>query len=272
MSYRIRNITIAVALAIIAAIMVSFYVSNYRRSVQTNEETVSIYVAARDIPAGTAGAKVIHGAMLERREIARRTVAPGALSDPKQVEGLIAADPIYAGEQVTVRRFTTAEERGIRSQITANERALQLPGDENQLLAGTLKPGDRVDVVASIKYKLLHFKTPGAEEQTQGEELVASRVVLRDLLVLEATRDETGTQKIANPTSSPLSVKLSVTDAQAQKLFFVMRNAEWTLQLRPPDDAADSPESVETVGSVLGDGLKEQQIAQLLTGGGRGQE
>ena len=40
----------------------------------------------------------------------------------------------------------------------------------------------------------------------------------------------------------------------------------WTLQLRPPLDASDSPESVETVATVLTDGLKGQQLAQLIPG------
>ena len=42
--------------------------------------------------------------------------------------------------------------------------------------------------------------------------------------------------------------------------------AKWTLQLRPPLDASDSPESVETVTTVLTDGLKGQQLAQLVPG------
>ena len=49
---------------------------------------------------------------------------------------------------------------------------------------------------------------------------------------------------------------LALTDAQAQKLLFVVEEGEWTLQLRPVTDPADSPESIETVDSVLGDGLR----------------
>jgi hypothetical protein len=63
-------------------------------------------------------------------------------------------------------------------------------------------------------------------------------------------------------------VILAVTDAQAQKLAFVTHpdGPSWTLQLRPPIDASDSPESVETVATVLLDGLKAQQIALLVPG------
>jgi hypothetical protein len=61
-------------------------------------------------------------------------------------------------------------------------------------------------------------------------------------------------------------VILAVTDSQAQKLFFVMKNGDWSLQLRPKGRAKDSPESVETVESVLGDGLRPAQRAQLAGG------
>ena len=56
MTYRIRNIGIAVALAIVAALLTTFYVTNYKRTVQQGEQKVPVYVAARDIPLGTPGA------------------------------------------------------------------------------------------------------------------------------------------------------------------------------------------------------------------------
>jgi hypothetical protein len=49
-----------------------------------------------------------------------------------------------------------------------------------------------------------------------------------------------------------------------------MRNGDWSLALRPTRDPADSPESVETVESVLGDGLKADQLKQLVYGFGKG--
>jgi len=38
---------------------------------------------------------------------------------------------------------------------------------------------------------------------------------------------------------------LAVTDAQAQKLFWIFTNGDWSLSLRPTTDAADSPEGFE---------------------------
>ena len=63
MTYRIRNIGIAVALAVVAALLTTFYVTNYKRTVQQGEETVPVYVASHDIPLGTSGADVAQRSM-----------------------------------------------------------------------------------------------------------------------------------------------------------------------------------------------------------------
>ena len=44
---------------------------------------------------------------------------------------------------------------------------------------------------------------------------------------------------------------LAVSDTQVQRLFFVLKNADWTLELRPVVNAADSRERVDTINSVL---------------------
>ena len=105
---------------------------------------------------------------------------------------------------------------------------------------------------------------------TSNEELTATRTVLRDILVLRpADASPAVASKVGDGAADKeLAVLLALTDAQSQKLNFVTRpdGPNWTLQLRPALDAADSPESVETVGTILSDGLKAQQIATLVPG------
>lgn len=266
MTYRVRNIGIAVVLAAVAALFTSFYVTNYKRNVQQGEENVTVFIAARDIPAGTPGAKLTSGGLISKNEVARRSVAPGAVSTLDQVRELIAATPVYAGEQITTRRFRPVEERGVRAQISGNMRAIQVPGEQHQLLAGTLAAGDHIDIVASLKYKLADVSPQSAEAGNRGDiERVASRVVLRDLLVLRAPiQPDVGSRLTSS--REAFSVLLAVTDSQAQKLFFVLKNGDWSLQLRPVTDAQDSPGSVETIESVMGDGLKQNQLRQLVYG------
>lgn len=258
MTYRLRNIGIAIALALVAGLLTVFYVTNYKKEVRNAESNVLVYVASQDIPAGTSGADA--QAFLTEQEVVKRNVTPGAISTPEQLDGRVAAATIYAGEQVTTRRFTTEEAKGIRAQIEGNERALAVPGTAEQLLAGTLTSGDRVDVVGS-------WNVP------ENETLHYSRVVLRDLLVLEAPQGGVSTESITNPqeASGGHTAILALTDAQAQKLFWLTQNGTWSLQLRPTQDAADSPESAESAQSLLLDGIGQARFralsARLLEGG-----
>jgi Flp pilus assembly protein CpaB len=255
MTYRLRNIAIAIALAVLAAMLTSFYVRQEKQNLQADQKLETVYVAKDDIEPGTPAAEL--SGMLETKEVTGGSVAPGAIVNPDQLTGKVVTQQIYAGEQVTALRFSTVQAQGIRAKLTGTLRAVQVAGDEHQLLAGTLKEGDHVDIVANLKYKFVNFgqRRLGTDENT------ATRVILRDILVLRGV--QTAAAENVRDSGGGNSVILAITDAQAQKLFFAMRNGEWTLQLRPPADAADSPESVETVGTLLGDGLKADQIQQL---------
>ena len=60
MTYRLRNVAIAIGLALVAMLLTLFYVINYRRSVQHQQATVQVFVAAHNIAAGTTGADLAH--------------------------------------------------------------------------------------------------------------------------------------------------------------------------------------------------------------------
>jgi Flp pilus assembly protein CpaB len=238
MTYRIRNILIAVGLALVAMMLTLFYVTNYKRSVQKDSQSVQVYVAAGDVTAGTSGADIVKSHQLRLVSVQRKDVVPGAISSPDQISNLVASGPLYAGEQVTVRRFSDVAAQGIRSQLKGTMRAVQVAGDANQLLSGTLQSGDHVDLVANLR---LNNQSTAA----------ATRIVLRDLTVL--TTPSSGS-KLSESSNGSDSVILAVSDTQVQRLFFVLKNADWTLELRPVVNAADSGERIDTLNTVLGEG------------------
>jgi len=253
MTYRVKNITIAVALALVAALLTGFYVTNYQRNVRKDETNVPVWVATRDIPAGTSGTDVERKGMLEKSEIVRRSVVPGAITNPDQVAELVTTQRILAGEQVSTRRFSTPSQRGIKAQLTGVQRAISIPGDANQLLAGTLRAGDKVDLVATFGVKVLNG----------GSDIYFTRIVLRDLEVLRAPAGGTEVASKISAQDGDFAVMLKVTDTQVQKLHLVFTKAEkWHLELRPGVDAADSPENVESWYSLLREGVRAKQLEE----------
>src|SRR4051794_10857061 len=113
MTYRIRNLVLAFGLALVAMLLTLFYVSNYKRSIQQDTTDTRVWVAAHDIPAGTSGADLVKGAF-HAVNVPRRSVVPGAVSDPSQVRALVLSAPLFAGEQVTLRRFSDVAAEGVR--------------------------------------------------------------------------------------------------------------------------------------------------------------
>ena len=244
MNYRAKNIGIAVALAALAAILTSAYVVNYKRHVQNGEGKVTVLVAARDIPAGTSGADVVDQKMLKEQTVPRKAVVAGAISSPSQLAQYVATQDVFEGEQVSTRRFSPPTEQGIRAQIKGTQRAYQLPGDANQLLAGTIQAGDHVDVVGTWKLT---------------DAITVSRVILRNLLVLRAPTGTGGAASVTSSGTGGESVQLRVTDVQSNKLIWIQKNGvsdgeAYYLTLRAPSNALDSPNVVQDKHQLLFDG------------------
>jgi Flp pilus assembly protein CpaB len=253
MTYRLRNIGIAIALAVVAALLTTFYVTNYKRSVQHGESKVPVYVASRDIELGTSGSDVASGGMLKVEQVPRRSVVPGAISNPDQIQKLVAVDKIYAGEQVSTNRFRPVQEQGVQAQLKGNLRAVEVPGSGPQLLNGTLKDGDRVDILGN-------WLLP---ETSQNH---ISRVLLRNILVLQAPSTNTVTSHLGSNPNEGFTVMLAMTDSQATKFWWVVNNGDWSLQLRPITDPSDSPEEVNNATTNAVDGINGRQRHRARSG------
>ena len=114
MTYRVRNLVIAIGLALVAMMLTLFYVTNYKRSVQKDASSVQVYVAARDIQAGVSGADLVKQHALKVETIRRR-----ADVNRKGLDQILASVPI-------VERPRAVEQRDRR--IDRRRRA-PVPGD-----------------------------------------------------------------------------------------------------------------------------------------------
>jgi Flp pilus assembly protein CpaB len=248
---RLRNLMLPVALAALAVVLIGAYIVSYRNSVNEGAELVKVMVAARDIPAGTEGSAVASGGYLKTESVARRTVVPGSIVSGAPLTSMIAKDPIYKGQQVTLRQFGPISQGGIFAKFSGKQRAVAVLGKPTQLLAGTLSDGDYVDVVATAPYTYA-----GITRQT-------SRVALRNLLVLEAP-DAGKDIDVSNVEDT--YVTLVMTDRQAQTMGWAMKNTAWFLALRPTSHPKNSSVTLETLKTFLGRALPPDKAAAQIRG------
>lgn len=204
---RTRNLTVAGGLAVAAAVLTVVGLTRGGGADaavrQTNVPQTPVLVATADLPMGTPLQLALAKKAIVVAAVPRTSLQPAAVQTTAGLEGDVLIQPVYEGQQLLAKQIGTAAAQGLPSELSGKMRLLQVPGDANQLLEGTLQAGQTVDVVTTNR--------SGA----------VAGYALRKILV-------------ARPASAATpSVQLELTDAQAQKMFFVLKKEQWTLVLRP---------------------------------------
>jgi Flp pilus assembly protein CpaB len=260
--------------------VVLVYTTSYRQSVTKGQKRVDVMVASRDIVAGTpaeeaAGAMVLTSVLSDDK-------APGALSTSAGLDGKVAAQTIYAGQQVVAAAFGTSTTQAASLQITKDERAVRVTVQQASGMIGDVKAGDFVDVFATIfaaeeQGGGANPATPGGTPRPAGpnngqDHLLTgtARIFTRRLLtkvrVLEVPEDQSkvkgGLAKGAK--NDDMIVTLAVSQADAAKIAFTQAAPD-TVKLwfvvRPPEAVAqDQPLTIETIESMIADGESPAEL------------
>jgi len=252
---KLRNLALPLGLAVAAAILVGLYVISYRNSVTHGAGLVKVYVAARDIPAGTDGSSIAAGAYMKTQTVPHRAVVDGAITSVAPLTSLSTRGQIYKGEQITLRQFAPVAQGGIFAKFSGKERVVVVPGDSFQLLSGQLSDGDRIDVLATAKY-----------HNSKGYARAGARVVLRNLLVLKAPEGSSPTSTSTITGQPSISVTLVMTDDQAQTMAWALKQADWFFALRPTNHPANSRGRLETLYTFLAHGLPRSTAFTQIDG------
>lgn len=228
MNTRRITLIVAVVLAIGTGILTLRYLTSIQQQANVQQQQVElkrILIASKDIP---ARAKITPD-MLTSIQRPATQVEPGALDDPKQVQGDIALISIPSGSTLTETRVGRPAEVGLTVRLKPGMRAISIPVDRVKAVSGLLQPGDRVDVLASIP------RGPGQQPRAVS--------IIRGAMVL-AIND---TMETAGATPSPdaanlVTVTLGVTPQQADLLTMADLNTTLRLALRSPQESIRSLE------------------------------
>jgi pilus assembly protein CpaB len=186
---------------------------------------------------------------------------PGHFKKIEELYNTIAAVPVKTGEQITRPRITyPGAQSGLARQIAVGKRALSVQVQENQAVSKLIKPGDRVDVLATIDY------AGGKKER------VKVKTVLQDVLVLSTglyvtnsvpivnlqTSENEGREMKLNKYVNFNTVTLELTPFEVQKMvFLVTAGGGIFLSLRNNDDKTIERISGTRLFDVLGEDAPE---------------
>ncbi len=237
-----RAFTISLVVAVLAVSMVFSYVSSTEEAYKAQYGTeVAVVVAKRPIKE----LDILDETNLTTKSIPSTFKQPGARSNIKDFIGALAIAPIMKEEQVTGSKVTQLGARtGLARQVAIGKRAVTVRINDESGVAKLIKPGDRVDVLATV------------DPSGSGNKLlVEMRTIIQDVLVLATGKYVTNTVpgiletdpfRQDQKTKIPLSeytqypnITLEVDPFQAQRVVFASANLGGVyLILRNNDDNA----------------------------------
>jgi pilus assembly protein CpaB len=142
---------LALSLGAIGAMLTYVYVQRVETSTALGVSPQSVLVATRALPAGSTGEAIVQAGAFEVRDIPAKFVAPGALSDPQQLAGLILIDDLAGGEQLTQPRFSGSETQVFFADFPKGTEALSLPLEYVSGVSGKLKAGDMINAFVTVQ-------------------------------------------------------------------------------------------------------------------------
>jgi pilus assembly protein CpaB len=219
---RFFQLGLVLALAIGAGYLNYQWIEGKIQSVgpQTVEaETLSVLVAAKDLPVGTK----IGPGMLKQARYLPESAPSNSYSDPKQVENRVLIAAVSANEPILESRLapTDVTVGGVQAMITPGKRAVAVKGNEVMGLAGFVAPGNRVDVLVTLR-------SGGKSDEPSTKLVLESVPVLATGTVLEQSKDGSGTSPVDVYTLelTPEESELLALAANLGTLHFAMRNLQ----------------------------------------------
>ncbi len=217
---------LAILLGVVAALGAERWLSSQTPEAPGSVEMAQVVVARVDLPI----AAQLNSRQLDTVAWPAAFVPGGAYRSLEQAEGRVLKRPLQAGEPVLeTALLEQGAQGGLPAVISPNHRALSVKVDAVIGVAGFVKPGARVDVLATLR------------RVDQEKALPYTKAILQDVRVLavdqKLERAREGEPELVNV------VTLEVDPEQAEKLTYAAHEGNLQLALRNPADT----ETVETL-------------------------
>ncbi len=205
------------------------------------QPVVEVVVARHDLEPGD----VVDAESMAVREVPADLV-PGSAVLPDRFDrhvGARIAQPMRGGEPLLAGAIVGADLTTFSSRIRPGIRAMSVLVDEVNSVSGMLQPGDRIDLLFSVR-------PPVEQGMPPAQEVTAT--LMQDLAVLA-----TGRQVRVDPGDSGgmrhfTAITVEVSPSQAQELIVAQRTGKLTAMLRNPEDREPMRARAMDLNALLG--------------------
>ncbi|HEY3452395.1 MAG TPA: Flp pilus assembly protein CpaB [Myxococcales bacterium] len=211
------------AMALVAALGAGLLFSRYLdRRGATGVPTVRVVVAAADLPVATT----LRPDLLAAVEWPKAYAPQGAAREPAALSGKVTTAPIAKGEAILPSRLATGDlAQGLAAVLPDEMRAVAVRVDDVVGVAGFVHPGDRVDVIVTIK------------PREDSDALHTSKVILQNVKVLSVGKDLDHKAKAAEKAVPVTVATLMVSVPDSERLALASTKGQILLALRGGADA-----------------------------------
>lgn len=254
MSNQSRTLWVSLAAALLAVFLLYSWSQDQRSTLSKKFGTSkTVVVAVKDIPEMTP----IDDTMIEAKAIPQDYIQPSAVDSPELAIGQLAASPIKKGEQIMdTKLLLPGKLTGLAMEIQPGRRAFPVPVDDVRGVSRLIKPGDRIDVIASLDVGGGMGAKKEVRTVLQNVVVLATGTYINNQLPIQVEENRAGGYAIENLrlNTSFSTVTLEVTPDEAQKLSYIVSTnpAGLFLSLRNTNDPISNQLTSVTIDDVLG--------------------
>ncbi|HTZ41537.1 MAG TPA: Flp pilus assembly protein CpaB [Syntrophales bacterium] len=222
---------LAVVVALVATFLIHGWLQQKTNTQVQARETVSVVVAAVDLPWGTS----ITSSMIKTMPYLKESLPEGHFTDPATPVGRTIIYPVKANEPIFDSKLapTSVAMGGVAALVTPNKRAMAVKVDKIVGVSGFIHPGNRVDVLVTLS------------RNTRSQDPM-TKIVLENILVLATGTDLEKTGKQEKPAQVDV-ITLEVTPEEGEKLALAASEGKLQLALRNYTDTS----SIGTQGTTI---------------------
>jgi len=216
-------IVIALVAGLVAALLTYFWLSKMQQKVPAREaaKSIQLVVPLHDITTGT----VIRSEMLRTVEMSEEEAPDDGVHSAAQISGQVSLVDLPAGQPIKFSQVQAPTQLSYR--VPKGMRAVTVAIDPVAGVAGFLKPGDRVDVIATFEVgKMMITRTI-----LQNVELLAIGTTAISTVPEKPTTEGKETKAKPSAKEQP-NATLAVDPEQAQKLILSDTSGKLRLALR----------------------------------------
>ncbi len=246
-------IVIAVVCGLLAALLTYFYLSKLQHQATPIEaaKNVELVTPLRDITAGT----VIRSEMLGTVEVLQDEAAGDVVRSAAQISGQVSLVDLPVGQPIKFSQVQAPTQLSYR--VPEGMRAVTVAIDPVAGVAGFLKPGDRVDVIATFEVgKVMITRTI-----LQNVELLAIGTTAVSTIPPKPAAEGKEAEVKAAEKEQP-NATLAVDPEQAQNLILSDARGKLRLALRPKFEEQYIALGVTDTAKVIGEEFEKALAAE----------